>query len=891
MKRLSFVFVLLLVLTGLNAWAQTFTLANEKIVYKVVIVSGSVVGDTLSITQAWANRFSTQPESFQSDGNFGLDIFWTDWAAPGKIMNADNELHLGEKDFRFLSARSENKGNLQQLTLLFQGPASLRLKVVYQLPDDAYFIRRKLVVYDTLSSKHFLQALEPLDIAFKANSDYSIVKQGGFGQPIALALSSGGVFFGLEYPAATQYFKTFKGRYIVKTQQNIGRVIDNEGISSDWAVIGITPDKYVKWWFYRYLDYVRVAPLKPYTLYNTWYDLRSPFYPGVTADHVMNEENVMHIIDLFKKNMIDKYGIQLDAFVLDDGWDIYESAWELNKQTFPHGLRPVSEKLQQLGISLGIWLSPCGGYSFRNKRINYMRSQGYEVTGQPVNYWDQQLCLAGKNYSALFKKRITDFVKQDRIAYFKWDGIQFSCSNPTHGHPVGIYSRRAIMDTVISMCNAVRSINPDAFLNITSGTWLSPWWVKYANTIWMQGGDYGYADVPSISTRDAAMTYRDYVLYEDFAKYNFWFPISNLMTHGIIKGKLQRLGDTTEPFDKFTNNAVLYFARGISMYELYISPDILNDRQWQALAQAIKWAKANFDILKNSFFIGGNPAIRQAYGYVHFSGDKGIIALRNPFVDSTHIKVVLSPALGLNKQAHNLVLEQVYPYHQVLPRLLSAGDTISIPLIGYETAVFEVYPVEQASYPLIIGAKFTISRQSDRRLVYTLYDIRNPRILNPASISKITNPAGKKINVSDLQQAAHEPLVKHFTVDGDEMRFSLTHPNARNFQIAVLFENKDTAGFPEFSMVVNNQTITPTVNSNKDQWIWLTYNVSGNNINGKLRVKGKHKGRIKLYAIYDEQIPGTEVYIKTHRPVQMKIYPPEIYKPGTIHRIKEIGSF
>ena len=64
------------------------------------------------------------------------------------------------------------------------------------------------------------------------------------------------------------------------------------------------------------------------------------------------------------------------------------------------------------------------------------------------------------------------------------------------------------MESVIDKCQAVRKKNPNIFLNITSGTWLSPWWVQYANTIWMQGADYGFSDVPSISQRDAAITYK-----------------------------------------------------------------------------------------------------------------------------------------------------------------------------------------------------------------------------------------------------------------------------------------------------------------------------------------------------------------------------------------------
>lgn len=144
-------------------------------------------------------------------------------------------------------------------------------------------------------------------------------------------------------------------------------------------------------------------------------------------------------------------------------------------------LKPIADTLKKMGTNLGIWFGPTGGYSFRMKRVSWMKQHGYEVVGETRD--NAMLCLAGKNYSQLFEKRVTDMVRNDGMAYFKWDGIQFSCSEPDHGHSTGIYSRRAVLESVIDKCKAVRTVNPDVYLNITSGTWLSPWWVKYANQI------------------------------------------------------------------------------------------------------------------------------------------------------------------------------------------------------------------------------------------------------------------------------------------------------------------------------------------------------------------------------------------------------------------------
>jgi hypothetical protein len=255
----------------------------------------------------------------------------------------------------------------------------------------------------------------------------------------------------VEYPAAENSITKIGNGYKIKCGQEFGERIGNDWLKSDWVVQGITPNSYLKHWFSQYLNNIRVAPLRPYSLYNTWYDLRSPEYPRWSPEKVMSEKTSLQMVDVLRKSMIEKYNIKLDAFVLDDGWDVYESDWALRKEQWPNGLKPLADELQKTSTSLGVWFGPTGGYSFRMKRVNWMKEHGYEVVGKTRN--NSMLCLAGKNYSDLFKKRVTDFVANDGVGYYKWDGIQFSCSEPDHGHPVDIYSRRAVMESVIVNVN------------------------------------------------------------------------------------------------------------------------------------------------------------------------------------------------------------------------------------------------------------------------------------------------------------------------------------------------------------------------------------------------------------------------------------------------------
>jgi hypothetical protein len=431
-----------------------------------------------------------------------------------------------------------------------------------------------------------------------------------------------------------------------------------------------------------------------------------------------------------------------------------------------------------------------------------MGEHGYETV-------EDELCIAGTSYRELFKRRVMDFVSEADVGYYKWDGIRFSCSESDHGHPVGIYSRRAVMETVIDLCKTVRTENPDIFLNITSGTWLSPWWLKHADTVWMQGRDYGYANVPSISRRDRAITYRDYVLHEDLRKHEFWYPIDGLMTHGIIKGHLQKLGGETEPLDKFTDNALLYFARGVAMWELYISPDLLSDEEWEALAEflsdeewealaeSIRWAEDRFDTLRHTEMIGGDPGEREAYGYAHFSGRRGIVVARNPAMESQTLEVELSSSFGLDSSAESLVVERVYPSRWISSRLFDAGSVFVMPLQGYETAVYEIYPLEKAEGPLPAGVVFEdILAEGESWSVDILEASEEVKILNPESVSGVRYD-GVRISPSEFDLPTR-PLPSPVDVssidfsdeagsEGLEIKLAL-HESASDAVLAVLIE-------------------------------------------------------------------------------------------------------
>jgi hypothetical protein len=886
-------------------------LSNGLIKYSIVLESDCLAGDRLAAQPDWLTERVEPSLSLETDADFGLDIMWTDWRAPGKANNADNLVVLSKADFRFEGHRErELPDGGKELELDFSGRNTpLEVRLTCLLEPDSFYVRRKLAVRSGTApvgesafspGPHFLRRVWPLRASIKTPQGSTILKPGGFGQPAALLLDCGGGFFGFEYPTSENSLRPRPdGTLELSCSQEIGERIADSWVESDWAVEALTPDRFVKLWFWRYLDRIRASPLRPYVLYNSWYDLRTPRY-GKEPERSLNEANLLKAAEVLRKELFEEREIPLDAFVLDDGWDVYAGDWILSSDQFPRGLAPISKAIRPMGAHLGIWFGPIGGYFQRDVRVNWMKDHGYETVGG-------QMCVAGERYRSLLEKRVTDFIREDGVGYFKWDGIQFSCSEPGHGHLPGVYSRRAVMEAVAGLSRTARAERKDIFLNITSGTWLSPWWVKHADAIWMQGQDYGFADVPSISRRDQSTTYRDSVLYDDLKAHNLWFPVSSLMTHGVIKAHISPFADPMEPLDKFTDEVVLYAGRGIAMWELYISPDLLTREEWDAEAGAIRWLKQNFEILESVEMIGGDPRRHEPYGYAHYLGKRGIIALRNPVVEQQTLRVYLSSEQGLAADASDLVLERVYPDRWVSSRLFKAGDDVDISLQGFETAVYEIYPLSETAVPLVAGARFDSTRASDEEIGINIYPTdENVFFLNPEKVEEITiegikqdprnlvNP--KRTGPESVQGISFSPISP---ASGPlDLKFTLQEPASKAVLAVLLVSDAEAKGknLPGLELIQDGKAEEAVLEQEKGSWAWYKVRAGQGVHQIQIRltsgsgVKG-WAGRLSCWLIAEEKLPAVKGIIKLKMPVSSR---PELlprpFPAGVFSKIKKLGE-
>src|SRR6185437_9325228 len=102
-----------------------------------------------------------------------------------------------------------------------------------------------------------------------------------------------------------------------------------------------------------------------------------------------------------------------------------------------------------------------------------------------------------------------------------------------------------------------------------------------------------------------------------------------LMVHGIICGRLAK-GLTNASEEDSRDDVREYFGMGTQLQELYLTPESLNPTNWDDLAEAAKWSRANADVLVDTHWIGGNPRQGEINGWASWSPRKAILVLRNP---------------------------------------------------------------------------------------------------------------------------------------------------------------------------------------------------------------------------------------------------------------------
>ena len=342
---------------------------------------------------------------------------------------------------------SENKGS-GAVVILDHPIMPIQLRITYLLYPDLPLIRKNIVVQNIGNHKIKIESLDVESLNFDKSGfgidcwimhDYARYKSlgqfiGNWYDPVVVvheANESRGFVLGNESPGIMKRTTAF----LKPTQLTVGLTHSDQNYAfrkwlapgehweSPWVFTCIyenSDDPYAVLNgpinnFVRHHLGTRLSKIteKPAFVYNTWV----PFEDNI------DEKLIYELVDA-----AEECGIQ--EFIIDDGWQDFYGDWNINKEKFPNGLKPVFDYIKSKGMKPGLWISLATAES---ESEIFKKHQEWAVRGKdglPINLHadvDQMygrgsysMCMASDWYDHI-KKVILNLVNEYGLEYLKGD--------------------------------------------------------------------------------------------------------------------------------------------------------------------------------------------------------------------------------------------------------------------------------------------------------------------------------------------------------------------------------------------------------------------------------------------------------------------------------------
>jgi hypothetical protein len=491
----------------------------------------------------------------------------------------------------------------------------------------------------------------------------------------------GDIFMGVEHPLAKNL--TYNAK-CVRCALLLDSVLKAGQSRIHTSMIGVVPPGQLRRGFLYYLEQRRIHPYRQFLHYNNWFDvLLSRQVERIT------EPECLDVIEYYGRELVEKRGVKMEAFVWDDGWDDFNTLWDFHKG-FPAGFKNLNEAAKKYGVAQGVWMSPNGGYArAKDSRLAYGKPLGYETN-------EHGYAMGGANYRKAFQDVCLKMMREHGVVFFKFDGMGDG-GNGT-GTTTGALSND--IHAILELSRDLHREKPDLYISATAGTWASPFWLLYADNVWRQGGDSGHHGAGD--TRQQWITYRDMFCYNRVVKASPLYPLNSLMLHGIIIGNRPGRAPAAMVLDEksVADEIWTFFGSGTCLQELYITPQVMSETMTDHLADAAKWSRANSDILIDTHWVGGSPAEAEVYGWASWQAGKGILVLRNPSGKEQHFSTTIKAALELPDHVQDtMALHAVYPRKRKLPTgTIGISQPIVLHLQPFEVVVMELLTGNQPQH-------------------------------------------------------------------------------------------------------------------------------------------------------------------------------------------------
>jgi hypothetical protein len=252
-------------------------------------------------------------------------------------------------------------------------------------------------------------------------------------------------------------------------------------------------------------------------------------------------------------------------------------------------------------------------------------------------------------------------------------------------------------------------------------------------------------------------------------------------------------------------------------------------------------------------------------------------------------------------------LEQVYPVRRVWPELYASGARMRIPLAGFETAIYEVYPLAEAPGPLLAGVITETSRNNGRELTWRCFDPTSDiHLLNPEKVLGMT-ANGQAVTLSELGKAV--PQAPPALTSGS---FALKKSKRRQ-QVELAFNVDQTVGsavlaillrqgagsqektFPELDILLDGRKAIAAVHKQDGAYAWfsiaLTPGQHAATITCRPAANGRRwSGSLAAWVNVCQLLPAVAINLRLNTPIVERIMPPRSWADGTVRRSLKLGE-
>ncbi len=400
------------------------------------------------------------------------------------------------------------------------------------------------------------------------------------------------------------------------------------------------------------------------------------------------EAHVLHSLDRLAESQR-ATGCRFDLCNLHFWVDHAGDLKRFDPDRFPHGIAPIKQRLDNLGIAPGLWIdSSMAAWSIgRNPSVaaSFTEDRGW-------------FCRASEPIRSLYLEAFLHHIRENGVRLIKFDNLRTVCNNPQHDHLPGVYSTEAITNSVIDFLDALDAACPDVFLILYWGH-RSPWWLLHGDTLFDSGVGIeaaSPANQPAPFARDSVTQKLDQAQEHaqdvpPLGKDSLGIWLSDWGWNSSI-GKVH-----------WQNGLVMDMCRGSMLIQLWADRDWLSPPEWNELADFVALVREHPECFRCPRWIIGSPSKNEPYGYSCSDGQRAFLAIHNACWTDSVIPLTLGTPFGLPAGRR----WDVYRWYPKPAQLQTGSETFgeltSIALRPFETVLLEVVP---AGEPPSLDRKF-----------------------------------------------------------------------------------------------------------------------------------------------------------------------------------------